>query len=303
MEKLEIRALPINMDDSSFDGTSLSGVVNVPGSQSEILTDPITGRKFREVIQPGTFANALNQGSTVDFLYQHDKQKILSTTDNDSLQLHEDDEAGLVMKAKISQTSWGKDAYQLIKDKIVKSMSFGMKVLHDTWLKGSDNIPLRVIDKISLIEVSAVRNPAYVASNIEARGIDIQEVNIPDMEERDLADSQASVEEREAWQDEPQSAPSQVVMSLSDDAKDFLNSLVQSLSGSVAQSAEDAEDAEERAEDDENETEVEPDSADDGTDGEATTEVEPDEEERSKEDSQEIEIRSKEEQELVNFFA
>lgn len=300
MEKLEIRALPINMDDSSFDGTSLSGVVNVPGSQSEILTDPITGRKFREVIQPGTFANALNQGGTVDFLYQHDKQKILSTTDNDSLQLHEDDEAGLVMKAKISQTSWGKDAYQLIKDKIVKSMSFGMKVLHDTWLKGSDNIPLRVIDKISLIEVSAVRNPAYVASNIEARGIDIQEVNIPDMEERDLADSQASVEEREAWQDEPQSAPSQVVMSLSDDAKDFLNSLVQSLSDGVAQSAQDVED---RAEDDENETEVDVDSADDGTDGEATTEVEPDEEERSKEDSQEIEVRSREEQELVDFFA
>lgn len=300
MEKLEIRALPINMDDSSFDGTSLSGVVNVPGSQSEILTDPITGRKFREVIQPGTFANALNQGGTVDFLYQHDKQKILSTTDNDSLQLHEDDEAGLVMKANISQTSWGKDAYQLIKDKIVKSMSFGMKVLHDTWLKGSDNIPLRVIDKISLIEVSAVRNPAYVASNIEARGIDIQEVNIPDMEERDLADSQASVEEREAWQDEPQSAPSQVVMSLSDDAKDFLNSLVQSLSDGVAQSAQDVED---RAEDDENETEVEPDSADDGTDGEATTEVEPDDEQRSNDKEQEIETRSKEEQELVDFFA
>lgn len=297
MEKLEIRALPINMDDSSFDGTSLSGVVNVPGSQSEILTDPITGRKFREVIQPGTFANALNQGGTVDFLYQHDKQKILSTTDNDSLQLHEDDEAGLVMKAKISQTSWGKDAYQLIKDKIVKSMSFGMKVLHDTWLKGSDNIPLRVIDKISLIEVSAVRNPAYVASNIEARGIDIQEVNIPDMEERDLADSQASVEEREAWQDEPQSAPSQVVMSLSDDAKDFLNSLVQSLSGSVAQSA-----VEDRA-DDENETVVEPDSADDGTGDENETVVEPDDEQRSNEQEQEIETRSKEEQELVNFFA
>lgn len=298
MEKLEIRALPINMDDSSFDGTSLSGIVNVPGSQSEILTDPITGRKFREVIQPGTFANALNQGGTVDFLYQHDKQKILSTTDNDSLQLHEDDEAGLVMKAKISQTSWGKDAYQLIKDKIVKSMSFGMKVLHDTWLKGSDNIPLRVIDKISLIEVSAVRNPAYVASNIEARGIDIQEVNIPDMEERDLADSQASVEEREAWQDEPQSAPSQVVMSLSDDAKDFLNSLVQSLSGSVAQSA-----IEDRA-DDENETVVDTDdSADDGTGDENETVVEPDDEQRSNEQEQEIETRSKEEQELVDFFA
>lgn len=301
MEKLEIRALPINMDDSSFDGTSLVGVVNVPGSQSEILTDPITGRKFREVIQPGTFANALKQGRTVDFLYQHDKQKILSTTDNNSLQLHEDDEAGLVMKATISQTSWGKDAYQLIKDKIVKSMSLGMKVLHDTWLKGSDNIPLRVIDKISLVEVSAVRNPAYVASNIEARGIDIQEVNIPDMEERDLADSQASVEEREAWQDSEQSAPNQVVMSLSEETKDFLNSLVQSLSGNVAQSAEDVEDAEERA--DENETEVDTDSADDGTGSENETEVDTDDEQRSNDKEQEIEIRSKEEQELVDFFA
>lgn len=301
MEKLEIRALPINMDDNSFDGTSLVGVVNVPGSQSEILTDPITGRKFREVIQPGTFANALKQGRTVDFLYQHDKQKILSTTDNNSLQLHEDDEAGLVMKATISQTSWGKDAYQLIKDKIVKSMSLGMKVLHDTWLKGSDNIPLRVIDKISLVEVSAVRNPAYVASNIEARGIDIQEVNIPDMEERDLADSQASVEEREAWQDSEQSAPNQVVMSLSEETKDFLNSLVQSLSGNVAQSAEDVEDAEERA--DENETEVDTDSADDGTGSENETEVNTDDEQRSNDKEQEIEIRSKEEQELVDFFA
>lgn len=301
MEKLEIRALPINMDDSSFDGTSLVGVVNVPGSQSEILTDPITGRKFREVIQPGTFANALKQGRTVDFLYQHDKQKILSTTDNNSLQLHEDDEAGLVMKATISQTSWGKDAYQLIKDKIVKSMSLGMKVLHDTWLKGSDNIPLRVIDKISLVEVSAVRNPAYVASNIEARGIDIQEVNIPDMEERDLADSQASVEEREAWQDSEQSAPNQVVMSLSEETKDFLNSLVQSLSGNVAQSVEDVEDAEERADD--NETEVDTDNSDDGTGSENETEVDTDDEQRSNDKEQEIEIRSKEEQELVDFFA
>lgn len=58
----------------------------------------------------------------------------------------------LLMSAKITQTSWGKDAYQMIKDGIVRSMSFGMNVIHDTWLKGADGIPLRIIDEINLLK-------------------------------------------------------------------------------------------------------------------------------------------------------
>lgn len=197
MTQLELRALPLNLNQTTGDDT-LSGVVNVPGSQSEILTNPMNGKKFREVIKPGTFAKALQNAKSVDFLYQHDKEKILSTTDNDSLSLVEDEEAGLVMSAKITKTSWGKDAYQMIKDGIVRSMSFGMNVLHDSWERGTDGIPLRIIDEINLIEVSAVRNPAYAASAIEARGIDITEVEIPNMEERDLAeDKKSEVQETE----------------------------------------------------------------------------------------------------------
>jgi len=139
MAQLELRALPLNLNDEQ-DESTLSGVVNVPGSQSEILTNPISGKQFWEVIEPGTFAKALENAKSVDLLYQHDKEKILSTTDNGSLDLHEDDESGLVMSAKITQTSWGKDAYQMIKDGIVRSMSFGMNVIHDTWLKGADGI-------------------------------------------------------------------------------------------------------------------------------------------------------------------
>lgn len=189
MKELELRALPLELGEGVEEDNTLSGVVNVPGSQSEILTNPITGKKFREVIEPGTFAKALEEAKSVDFLYQHDKEKILSTTDNNSLELTETEDAGLIMRAKITQTSWGKDAYEMIKDGIVRSMSFGMNVLNDTWMRGDDGIPLRIIDKINLIEVSAVRNPAYAASAIEARGIDIAEVEIPDMEERDLAEA------------------------------------------------------------------------------------------------------------------
>lgn len=235
MTQLELRALPLNLDDEQSEST-LSGVVNVPGSQSEILTNPISGKKFREVIEPGTFAKALEKAESVDLLYQHDKEKILSTTDNGSLDLYEDDESGLVMSAKITQTSWGKDAYQMIKDGIVRSMSFGMNVIHDTWLKGADGIPLRIIDEINLIEVSAVRNPAYAASAIEARGIDITEVEIPNMEERDLAQSEASEEERNAWADNSASvAPTAVTVSFDDDAKALLQGVIDAVSSFVPQ--------------------------------------------------------------------
>lgn len=238
MAQLELRALPLNLDDEQGEST-LSGVVNVPGSQSEILTNPISGKQFREVIEPGTFAKALENAQSVDLLYQHDKEKILSTTDNGSLDLHEDDESGLVMSAKITQTSWGKDAYQMIKDGIVRSMSFGMNVIHDTWLKGADGIPLRIIDEINLIEVSAVRNPAYAASAIEARGIDIAEVEIPNMEERDLAQSEASEEERSAWADNSATvAPTAVTVSFDDDAKALLQGVIDAVASFVPQPVE-----------------------------------------------------------------
>lgn len=240
MDNLEIRALPIQLNNESFDGTHIQGVVNVPGSQSEVLTNPISGKKFREVIEPGTFTEALKRAKSVDFLYQHDKEKILSTTDNNSLELREDPNAGLVMSAHVTQTSWGKDAYQMIKDGIVKSMSFGMNVLHDTWLRGADGIPLRIIDKINLIEVSAVRNPAYVASAIEARGINISEVEIPDFkEERDLQDSQASEEQREAYVDTQASvAPNYVTFD--EESKDLLKKFIEAATS--AQSTADVED-------------------------------------------------------------
>ena len=242
MAQLELRALPLNLNDEQ-DESTLSGVVNVPGSQSEILTNPISGKQFREVIEPGTFAKALENAKSVDLLYQHDKEKILSTTDNGSLDLHEDEESGLVMSAKITQTSWGKDAYQMIKDGIVRSMSFGMNVIHDTWLKGADGIPLRIIDEINLIEVSAVRNPAYAASAIEARGIDITEVEIPNMEERDLAQSEASEEERSSWADNSASvAPTAVTVSFDDDAKALLQGVIDAVSSFIPQTEVDVED-------------------------------------------------------------
>lgn len=288
MAQLELRALPLNLDDEQGEST-LSGVVNVPGSQSEILTNPISGKQFREVIEPGTFAKALENAKSVDLLYQHDKEKILSTTDNGSLDLHEDDESGLVMSAKITQTSWGKDAYQMIKDGIVRSMSFGMNVIHDTWLKGADGIPLRIIDEINLIEVSAVRNPAYAASAIEARGIDITEVEIPNMEERDLAQSEASEEERSAWADNSATvAPTAVTVSFDDDAKALLQGVIDAVSSFIPQTEVDVEDRDDTdvVDDSPDDSDSSDDSDIEDRDGEVVDSEAEEPEERSLSDSQ-----------------
>lgn len=209
--QMEIRSLPIEMSSNVNDGIlSVSGIVNGAGSVSEILTNPRNGRQFRETIAPGVFAQAISNASRIDFLSQHDKTQILSTTDNQSLQLQET-EKGLEMRADISSTTWGKDTFQLIKDGIIKGMSFGMRVSDDNWSMGSDGIPMRTINGINLFEISAVRNPAYKSSEIEARDVDIiNDIEIPDnIEERSekLEDKDKEVREETPVTEEVKSEP------------------------------------------------------------------------------------------------
>lgn len=205
-ELLEIRTLPVDMFTSD-DGYKVQGYVNVTGSVSEILTNPDTGKQFRETILPHVFADALIQAPRVDFLYQHDKMKILSTTENNSLSLTEDSQ-GLFMRATIADTSWGRDTHSLIKSGIICGMSFGMVVDDSSWTLSDDGLPLRIIKSIRLFEVSAVRNPAYRSSTIETRGIEqVMNIEIPE-----------EIEKREDNMAEPEKKD--VVETPKDDKKD-----------------------------------------------------------------------------------
>lgn len=95
----------------------------------------------------------------------------MATTDNGSLELTVDD-VGLHMSAHIVNTSDGRDAYELIKSGIMGKMSFGFNVRHATMdysYANAHQYPLRKVDSLDLMEVSAVRFPAYLDTNIEAR--------------------------------------------------------------------------------------------------------------------------------------
>ncbi|MFP7230019.1 HK97 family phage prohead protease [Bacillus altitudinis] len=130
MQQLETRFKNMELESTS-DGLRVSGYLNKTNQLSEVLG---VRKKFIENIMPGKFERALQNGSEIHFLAEHDNAKILSSTRNGSLNLREG-ENGLYMEANIAPTSWGNDYHTLIKEGIIQNMSFGMKVLKDSWKK------------------------------------------------------------------------------------------------------------------------------------------------------------------------
>ncbi|HFK1532819.1 HK97 family phage prohead protease [Bacillus cereus] len=182
---MELRFNEFELNKNEQGQLKVSGYVNKTNQWSQTLGKQ---KKFVERILPGAFRKAIQTGNEIHFLAEHDNAKILSSTRNGSLNLRED-ENGLFMEATISDTSWGRDYHTLITDGIIKNMSFGMQVLKDSWKKLADGTYERSISDIYLAEVSAVRNPAYVQSTIQAaRSIEvIEDVEIPqenNMEEK-----------------------------------------------------------------------------------------------------------------------
>lgn len=171
MDNMEIRFMTSDIETTD-DGTMLvEGLVNRTDAWSNELGQR---RKFKEKINKGAFAQALIEATRIDFLMEHDPTKLLSTTQNGSLKLYEDEE-GLKMRAEIVPTTYGKDLYALMKSKIINHMSFGFKVVNDKWTKLADGTYRREVNALKLFEVSAVRNPAYPQSLISARGLHVVE--------------------------------------------------------------------------------------------------------------------------------
>ena len=172
LSNIEVRA---DFDDN--EAMIVEGIVNVPGVKSKIMTSGI--KKFTEIIKPGAFAKAISNAARIDFLEEHDKSKVLASTVNDSLTIEERSD-GVHMRAKISPTSWGKDCFTLIKDGIIKNMSFGFIPIKDNWKIISKGVYERTIEEMTLTEVSAVKRSVYDISSICARSEEFQDTQIPD---------------------------------------------------------------------------------------------------------------------------
>lgn len=194
MERLELRVMQSSIVTNDED-LIVEGLVNKTESWSHTLG---VRKKFKEKICRGAFDKAIQKANRIDFLCEHDSSKLLSTTENNSLQLWEDEE-GLKMRAVICPTTYGRDLYELMRSKLVNHMSFGFRVLSDKWKKLSNGTFERIVEELELLEVSAVRNPAYPQSAIAARGIElVEDVEIPDDIQEERSNKMAENNEERA---------------------------------------------------------------------------------------------------------
>jgi uncharacterized protein len=143
------------------DGMTFTGYASVFNSASEDLGG------FREFVAPGAFKRSLQARNEIKLLWNHDTNEPLASVRGGSLELVED-RYGLKVKAKLPNTTRGRDVAELLRSKVIDSMSFGFNVIKDSW---SDGGSVRTLESVRLHEVSIVTYPAYTATTAQVRSV------------------------------------------------------------------------------------------------------------------------------------
>lgn len=173
----------------------ISGYVNAVGRDSHPIPTP-TGGEFVEMIEPGTFREALTRAENVNMLLNHDQSRVLASTAKGNLTLKEDN-IGLYAECEITDAEVIREA----RSGDLRGWSFGMFVNKDELEQRSEKPPRRHVRNMDLFEVSIIDKkmlPCYAGTSVECRA-----------EKRILSETRAyedpaevndaGEEKREAW--------------------------------------------------------------------------------------------------------
>jgi HK97 family phage prohead protease len=156
----EIRTNSVDFEvRAEGDGMTFTGYASVFNSPSEDLGG------FIEYVAPGAFKRSLQSRNEVKLLWNHDSGEPLASLRGGTMQLVEDNR-GLKVTAQLPNTTRGRDIAELLRTKVIDSMSFGFNVIKDSW---SSNGQTRTLESVRLFEVSIVSFPAYEATTAQVR--------------------------------------------------------------------------------------------------------------------------------------
>jgi HK97 family phage prohead protease len=162
------------------DGMTFTGYASVFNSPSEDLGG------FVEYVAPGAFKRSLQSRNEVKLLWNHDSGEPLASLRGGTMQLVED-EVGLRVTAKLPNTTRGRDIAELLRTKVIDSMSFGFNVIKDSWSRDGQT---RTLESVRLFEASIVSFPAYAATTATVR-------SAPSINADELADALLRLESGE----------------------------------------------------------------------------------------------------------
>jgi HK97 family phage prohead protease len=155
----------VRVNDTSFevraegDGMTFTGYASVFNSPSEDLGG------FIEYVAPGAFKRSLQSRNEVKLLWNHDSGEPLASLRGGTMQLVED-EVGLKVTAQLPNTTRGRDVAELLRTKVIDSMSFGFNVIKDSWSRDGQT---RTLESVRLFETSIVSFPAYASTTAQVR--------------------------------------------------------------------------------------------------------------------------------------
>lgn len=175
---LEVRAVGESEDDGTPSIEGYAAVFNA-------LSVEMWG--FRERIAPGAFTETL-ETDDIRSLWNHNSDFVLGRVKSGTLRLAEDDE-GLRFDVEPPDTSWGRDALTSVRRGDVDQASFMFRTLEDDWSIDENEQLIRTLRKVKLYEVSPVTFPAYPATQVSARGLELygEKPEIPAEVQRALA--------------------------------------------------------------------------------------------------------------------
>ena len=169
LSKLETRIVEVDKFEVREDasGMFLEGYAALFNSRSENLGG------FTETINPGAFRASLKARNDIKLLWNHETGAVMGSTRAGTLTLTED-ERGLRVSATLPDTTYGRDARELVRRGDVTGFSFGFSMPARGGDEWSADGTERILKSVRLHEVSLVAFPAYPETNGTAtvRGLD-----------------------------------------------------------------------------------------------------------------------------------
>lgn len=124
---------------------------------------------FREVIRPGAFSRAIEEGADVRALWNHDPNFVFGRRASGTLAVNED-EHGLRYVARPPEAQWARDFAESIARGDVSQSSFAFVVRLERWTQDVEaGFSLRELLDVDLIDVSPVTYPAYAGTSVGLR--------------------------------------------------------------------------------------------------------------------------------------
>lgn len=159
-----IRHHAVDLEVRGGDGRTVEGIACPFDEVAEIRE--LSGT-YNEVVRFGAFARTIaERADKVRFLASHNHQTFPL---GKPTELREDT-AGLWMSARISKTTAGDEALELIKDGALDGLSIGFRPIQNRWHDGETWDAPRLCERleVALMEVSAVAVPAFDGARLLA---------------------------------------------------------------------------------------------------------------------------------------